>query len=459
MTSGPETSPPLSHPLLDSGAGRETIATPWTNAPQPDIQESAVTGSPSAHSLLFLANTATSKDIVASQAAREFQIEAGKAKECPFWDRSSNKDSVSCKFSSVKEAGLFRHYIEDLAPWFDVCDQQRPFTLVVPRMAASSPMLLKAILAHSSHHISRVSDSNHSLPLQYQEECLGLLIPKLHKNDYFKDESILLATIFLRSFGEFEDIEAGKCHLSGTSLFIQAGGDNLLGQRNRVLDAAYWIHLRQEIYYALVEQCNIRANFDVCSFDSPADPRNDTDWCNRVVWICAQTLQWAFGGNSTADRWRELQRLVKEWEAHRPRTFEAILDLPGYPSPSDWNAELWYSHNEHVDAMEYLLIAKLTLTVHDPTIPKMGFRVQSAAVNVQEMTQGYIRKVCIIAKCTKFIPAKFLACNALFACGSVFTRKQDQDNVIYFLRDIERNYGYATRRHVDSILNAWSASP
>ena len=98
------------------------------------------------------------------------------------------------------------------------------------------------------------------------------------------------------------------------------------------------------------------------------------------------------------------------------------------------------------------------------------------------MTQEYIRKVCIIAKCTKFIPAKFLACNALFACksakqpkwkqaeypymriltwlgGSVFTRKQDQDNVIYFLRDTEKNYGYATRRHVDAILNAWSVNP
>lgn len=81
-------------------------------------------------------------------------------------------------------------------------------------------MLLKAILAHSSHHISRVADSNHSPPFQYQEECLGLLILKLHKDDYFKDESIVLATIFLYSFGEFEDIEARKCHLSGTSLFI-----------------------------------------------------------------------------------------------------------------------------------------------------------------------------------------------------------------------------------------------
>ena len=78
VTSSPETSPPLSHPLLDSGAGRETLATPRTNAPQPDIQESAVTRSPSAHSPPFLASTAISRDIFASQAAREFQIEAEK---------------------------------------------------------------------------------------------------------------------------------------------------------------------------------------------------------------------------------------------------------------------------------------------------------------------------------------------------------------------------------------------
>lgn len=86
-----------------------------------------------------------------------------------------------------------------------------------------------------------------------------------------------------------------------------------------------------------------------------------------------QILQWEFGGNSTADRWRELQHLVKEWEAHRPRTFEAILDLPGYPSPSDWNAEPWYSHNEH----GLPLHCKFN-PYNSPTIPKVGFRAQYA---------------------------------------------------------------------------------
>lgn len=143
MTSSPETSPPSPHPPLDSGAGRETLAAPWTNAPQPDIQESAVTRSPSAHNLLSLASTATSRDIFASQAAREFQIEAGKAKECPFSDRSSDKDSVSCKFSSVKEAGLFRHYIEDLAPWVSLFFQNR-ITILPLRVVVKCGYLINA---------------------------------------------------------------------------------------------------------------------------------------------------------------------------------------------------------------------------------------------------------------------------------------------------------------------------
>ena len=79
VMSSPETSPPSSHPLLNSRAGRETLATPWTDAPQPDIQESAVTGSPSTHNLLSLASTAISRDTFGPQAAREFQIEARKS--------------------------------------------------------------------------------------------------------------------------------------------------------------------------------------------------------------------------------------------------------------------------------------------------------------------------------------------------------------------------------------------
>ncbi|KAF2494744.1 hypothetical protein BU16DRAFT_46899 [Lophium mytilinum] len=360
----------------------------------------------------------------------------------------------------MKEASLFRHYIEDLARWFDVCNPHRPFAYAVPRLAASSPLLRKAILAHSAHHISRTTGSDPSLPFQYLEECLALLIPEL-KNEQVMgvENSALIATIFLRSFGEFEDIASGEFHISGTSLFIQSGGGcESLRRSNKLRNAAYWIHLRQEVGYSVVEQRNIRANLNICPFDASADASSDAGWCNRVVWICVQVLRWAFGDNSTVERHNELTDMIEDWENRRPQTFEAMMDLRG-PFDSDvWDKEVWFTNDEHIDALQYLLIAKLILSLHNPHLPRLGLRAQTAYSNSKAMNQFYVRTMCVAAKCSSFVPAKFMACNVLFATGGCFHLKADQENVVDFLRSCERDHGYATKAHVEALENIWAAN-
>jgi hypothetical protein len=163
----------------------------------------------------------------------------------------------------------------------------------------------------------------------------------------------------------------------------------------------YWIYLRQEISYSLVEQRNIRANLNICPYDTSTDASSDAGWCNRVVWISVQVLRWAFGGNGSVERWTELSDMIEEWETRRPKSFEPMLDLRGPFDSLEWDREVWFTNDEHsrslpllipsfsgyqltqtlVDALQYLLIAKLILSIHDPNLPKLGHRAMTAASN------------------------------------------------------------------------------
>jgi hypothetical protein len=52
-------------------------------------------------------------------------------------------------------ASLFRHYIDFLAPWYDLNDSQNLFGTLVPQRAIQNSILFKAIIAFSACHESR----------------------------------------------------------------------------------------------------------------------------------------------------------------------------------------------------------------------------------------------------------------------------------------------------------------
>ena len=49
--------------------------------------------------------------------------------------------------SPLKEAVFMRYFVVTLAPWFDPCDPERNFALVVPHRARTCPPLIIAIVS------------------------------------------------------------------------------------------------------------------------------------------------------------------------------------------------------------------------------------------------------------------------------------------------------------------------
>ena len=71
-------------------------------------------------------------------------------------------------------------------------------------MAASSPLLMNAILALSALHRSRVSEYDAYDAVHYHDKCLEHMVPRLDDHDTPKDDNLLLATVFLHLYEDLE---------------------------------------------------------------------------------------------------------------------------------------------------------------------------------------------------------------------------------------------------------------
>lgn len=84
--------------------------------------------------------------------------------QIPFPDpryKSTENPEDALQYPNV--ARLFRHYIDNLAPWYDLNDRKRHFEDTVPIRARKNALLLSAILAFAaaSKHYSSPSHEDH----------------------------------------------------------------------------------------------------------------------------------------------------------------------------------------------------------------------------------------------------------------------------------------------------------
>ena len=97
-------------------------------------------------------------------------------------------------------AELFRHYIDFLAPWYDLNDSQKLFGTLVPTRSLQNSILFRAIIAFSACHKSRVTGKFQGLGPLYHAACVKDLLAVM---DNIKPElqgEYLAATCLLRSY-------------------------------------------------------------------------------------------------------------------------------------------------------------------------------------------------------------------------------------------------------------------
>jgi len=343
----------------------------------------------------------------------------------------------------------------------------------------------------------------------YADKCLQVLIKEMDDPFAHWDENLLAAVVLMRLHEELSHGEHlwytnlyhlltgvdddRRCHLFGTrkildsvSAFAADGG---------LREAASWVSIRQHIYVSLTEQQPLGINLQNFRHSSVFldDSTRNEDWANRIVFIFATILDYAFAPAQTPapERWHELHADVESWFRTKPWDFAPLwqnmsptprvvvstpASVPGSAStPKDplpshlarptsrsghtlkpW-PELIMAHRAQVTALQYYHLARVVLAIYDPELTRLGFGSLRARKQSERVVLDGMRNIVGLAvsneDCNNAI---FEASHVLKTCGGYLKDEAEQNAAITFLENVQQRMGWTTAKTIAELQSQWA---
>lgn len=123
---------------------------------------------------------------------------ASTSPESHHWAQSPSSTSIPATLT-YHEAHLVHHYAENLGRWLDCTDVSRQFTLKIPALVKTSPILLHAVLSFAARHVGDTEAAEVA-----HQRCLELLILLLNSENVADDDMLLCAIVILRVFEQLK---------------------------------------------------------------------------------------------------------------------------------------------------------------------------------------------------------------------------------------------------------------
>ncbi|KAI1052589.1 hypothetical protein LB507_009840 [Fusarium sp. FIESC RH6] len=278
-----------------------------------------------------------------------------------------------------QEACLLRYFVEELSHWLDLCDERRHFQLVVPIRARQHPPLLYAIFALSARHLSRLPKYKTPQGILYQ----GQLLPKLTPHDAVeytlkcipalrdfhniqddeKLESIIATAVILRQLEEIDDEDdaAPKPQVNFLAIIdavLRSPPSRTLFGRRSLIQAAYWMAVRQELYHSFTKRHPPKMVLD-------AEYGNGASRANKIVLHTAQVAKWRWADGSE-NEWLRLQKQGEILEEEALKEYQPFYVKKADRSNGEIFPVIWYSSALEVTSMQLCIIAKMVLMAENP---------------------------------------------------------------------------------------------
>ncbi|KAJ4024773.1 hypothetical protein NW753_013987 [Fusarium oxysporum] len=299
----------------------------------------------------------------------------------------SSGESTKFPLEDPQEACLLRYFVEELSHWLDLCDERRHFQLVVPLRARHHPPLLYAIFALSARHLSRLPKYKTPQGILYQ----GQLLPKLTPHDAVeytlkcipalrdfhliqddeKLESIIATAVILRQLEEIDDEEDEEQErnqrrnakpqvnfLAIIDAVLRSPPSRTLFGRRSLIQAAYWMAVRQELYHSFTKRHPPKMILD-------PEYGHGASKANKIVLHTAQVAKWRWADGSEQE-WLRLQKQGEVLEEEALKEYQPFYVRPADRSNGEIFPIIWYSSALEVTTMQLSIIAKMVLMAENP---------------------------------------------------------------------------------------------
>ncbi|KAL5336029.1 hypothetical protein BJX70DRAFT_410086 [Aspergillus crustosus] len=422
----------------------------------------------------------TSLSAAGNQASPASVETLGPSYRSPFHDTHISPSAINYAedaefkpLASVEESCLLRYFIEELSPWFDHCDDRSHFRLVVPLRAQYSLTLRNAIFAVSSRHLSRIPQYKspqgivyhgqtlhtltHSSAVEYMLTCIPGLLSFPTTQDPQEQENLMAAAIILRQYEEMEEEMDESAQdprvqrvnfLAITQKIIEQMISAPLG-RSSLASAAYWIAIRQEVYYALT-----RRRVPSVSFTSE-------DWgsatpANAMIMHAGEVTEWCWGTRSD-DEYERLRthqnQLISDYSAH----FIPILQKPADTTKGEIFPTVWYATDAQVTGVQHLELARMILTAENPRLqnpstPRTIHRKAESAV------RAIVLNLCGIAidNNPRRMPALVNAVISIMLYGEYFTETRERNALSEVIERTKDMHAWPLRKPYERLLGLWA---
>jgi hypothetical protein len=119
-------------------------------------------------------------------------------------------------------------------------------------------------------------------------------------------------------------------HLTGTTRILNTISS--FGSSGGLGEAAAWLCLREDMYISLTSQSPLRTNLQSFERSDVFTRTDDFAWSNRMVFLLARILSYAFNEESRTRRsyasLKALEDEIDDWNASKPQTFQPVHFVP-----------------------------------------------------------------------------------------------------------------------------------
>ncbi|KAE9572358.1 hypothetical protein CGMCC3_g11737 [Colletotrichum fructicola] len=381
--------------------------------------------------------------------------------------RPQPTDPEHCGFTG-RQAYLFRTYIMRIAPSIDACHDARPFTLDVPRLALSTPILLNGIFALASRFDTQADDNAEKTDLEstyYHNRCIELLIEAFSQPPETWDSTLLTAVVIMRLYEEYDnETDSHYHHLRGTRNLLNHDAIARFVTQGGLAEAASWVHLRQALYVFLVRRTPIEICLENFERSSTFRMNDDTAHANRIVYLFAKVLKLFFPDDGTGflasstAAWEELQGEVEAWYRDKPVSFRPLFyDRPdlarGKPFPV-----LWMSACPATVGLGYYYASKAIFRFQDynSSNSMVGFEGTKKRFDSEREITFYLCILMGLALSNEAVNAYYLPAHMLSLCGHLIRHPLEREHTIKYLAQVRNIVQWKTGALVKTLKEQWA---
>ena len=361
------------------------------------------------------------------------------------------------------EARLVHYYALHLGRWLDCTDASRQFTLKIPALATTSPILLEAIMSFAARHAGDTEAASLA-----HERCIAMLIVQLDSGRVADDDALLCAIVILRVFEQLSAVGNGsdqERHLAGFSALLRAcQGPCVDPSAPGLREAAFWVYMRQCLYNACIHHQAPNVDFSLTLLPIPGPGAaahalvSETAWANSMTWICATVVQFCFGAEAREPslnrmaKWQELSSAVESWANSRPRSFDPMWQGEGSSGGGSF-PEFYFAADWHVIAFGYYHLTCMLLILYKPT-PR--FAIRSAHSGHQAQILEHARAICGSCKSEPSnVPARIALCHSVFLWGALLDDACERSSLVQLLQELEHDHAWPTAWVVSALKEEW----